>query len=277
MVEKIRANWNARAEVAGQVDREVHDSARRHDRDAEIEKSSGYTRARSSTRCARCVAHAAAAAAAGGVSQSHADRSPQLSSTHDDADHPHATRSAALTIARGLVAALRRHVGLGAQRPPAAAAAAERHQHDDQQRPGRHAAPRFAVPDFIALSNDAGNRRRGEDDRPGAAGTISKFEREFALIAARHHHHDSAGDVDRRRAVRSLARGERRRRHRRHGAEDRRPASASRCGCTTCARGRRPSASEYTGAVASKRLFAHQIADDSTSSSARCAAWPGRS
>ena len=49
---------------------------------------------------------------------------------------------------------------------------------------------------------------------------------------------------------------------RRHGAEDRRPACASRCGSSTCARGSRRSAREYTGSVANPRLYAHTISDE---------------
>ena len=105
------------------------------------------------------------------------------------------------------------------QPPPPRAAAAERGQHDDQRR-AAGAPPRFAVPDFIALSPDAetvGDRARRSaqvlwDDL--------NFEREFALIPRDIYATIPPRDVVRRRAVRSLARAERRRRDRRHRAED---------------------------------------------------------
>ena len=81
------------------------------------------------------------------------------------------------------------------------------------------APPRFAVPDFIALSNDA--------ETVDAAKTIarvllgrSELRARVRAHSPRHLRHDPAGHVDLRRAVRSLARAERRRRHHRHRRED---------------------------------------------------------
>ena len=80
--------------------------------------------------------------------------------------------------------------------------------------------PRFAVPDFIALVEGRGNRQGGAHDRRGA------LERPELRTRVRSHaegrlRDDSGGDVDVRRAAGSLARGQRRRRDHRHGAEGR--------------------------------------------------------
>ena len=120
-----------------------------------------------------------------------------------------------------------------AQRPRRRRSSRARSRTTITRRGGRAAALRRA-----RLHRAVARRR----NRVDAARTIAQvlwddltFEREFALIPRDTYATIPAGHVDRRRAVRSLARAGRRRRHHRHGAEDRRPASASRCGCSTCA------------------------------------------
>ena len=88
------------------------------------------------------------------------------------------------------------------------------------------------------------------------------FEREFDMIPRDTYKSIPVGGVDRRGAVRSLARAGRRRRRDRHGAEDARPAFASRCGCTTSAPAQSAYGREYSGSAANPRVYAHTMADE---------------
>src|SRR5581483_2007555 len=155
---------------------QVHHSARRHDYRAGAREIQRLHRARHQ-RAARGGRRPAAAAAAGGVSQSHADRSPEFP-IHE------MTRTLIATIGAAVAAT----VLVGAQQsgqPPAPGGAPATQQPSDVSTTivgaDRGAVPRFAVPDFIALSNDA--------ETKDAAQTIGRvlwddlnFEREFALI-----------------------------------------------------------------------------------------------
>ena len=125
------------------------------------------------------------------------------------------------------------------------------------------APPRLAVPDLLALSNDRETAGRGARHRARCCGTTCNFEREFYMIPRDTYKTIPPARVDRRGAVRSLARARRRRRGDRHRAEGRRPASASRCGCINVPRAavdlRR---ARYTGSAANPRLYAHTMSDE---------------
>ena len=123
------------------------------------------------------------------------------------------------------------------------------------------APPRFAVPDFVALSSDA--------ETAAAAKMIGQvlwddldFEREFDLIPRDTYAVDPAGAVARRRAVRPLARAGRRRRHHRNGAEDRRrhPVEVRLYQRAHAAVASSPRST--AGSAANPRLYAHTIADE---------------
>ncbi len=126
---------------------------------------------------------------------------------------------------------------------------------------GDGAPPRFAVPDFIALSTDA--------ETVAIAKTIGQvlwddlnFEREFALIPRDTYATIPPATSLDRRAVRPLARAERRRRRHRHGAEDRqrRPRRGAAVQRADASVGVRQGLRRIGGEPAA--LFAHTIADE---------------
>ena len=90
--------------------------------------------------------------------------------------------------------------------------------------------PKYAVPDFIALSHGRRNGRGGEDRSARCSGTTSKFEREFYLIPRDTYATIPPPRVHRPGAARSLARARRRRRGDRHGRGRTATACSSRCG-----------------------------------------------
>ena len=127
-------------------------------------------------------------------------------------------------------------------------------------RRARHAAAPGGARPARAVDRSR-NPGRGADHRRGAVGRPD-FEREFYMIPRDTYKSIPAAGVDRRGALRSLARAGRRRRGDRHRAEDARPAFASSCGCTTCAPAQSVYGREYTGSAANPRLYAHTMADE---------------
>ena len=169
------------------------------------------------------------------------DGSPQLSNTNDD-------------DASYLLARASRRVDLRRAAPHGASRRRSRQPAPPQQ-PSEvgtaisgeaGAPPRLAVPDFIALSPTP--RRKAIAQTIGQV-LWDDLELRARVRAdpARRLRDDPGRDVDRRRAVRSLARARRRRRASSAPCRRRPPAYTSRCGCSTCRTGRRRSRKEYTG------------------------------
>ena len=112
---------------------------------------------------------------------------------------------------------------LATQNPPAQPPAAPPPQQSEVQlviSSGTGAPPKYAVPDFLALSGDAETRRGRQDHRAGAVGRPGLRAR-VLHDPARHVRRHSRGALGDRRALRSLARAGRRRPADRHGAEGR--------------------------------------------------------
>ena len=120
--------------------------------------------------------------------------------------------------------------------------------------------PRYAVPDFVALTPDAAE----------VAKTVAQvlwddlaFEREFYLIPRDTYASDSGRRASPdQSAVQRVARAGRRRAW--SSAPCRRPATtcASRCGCSTSGRSSRCSRRNTPAPTANPRLYAHTIADE---------------
>ena len=75
-----------------------------------------------------------------------------------------------------------RRIHAAASPPPAAAAPQQQSEIELSITGEPGAPPKYAVPDFIALSPRPGNGGGGEDHRSRCCGTTSDFEREFYLI-----------------------------------------------------------------------------------------------
>ena len=271
MVERIRSNWNARAEAVGETMVKFTIQRDGQIQGVEVEKSSGYTALDINAQRALLVTRQLPPLP-GRLSESDADRPPQFSI--------HKMIRTFLTRRRGRTPHGRRGgtTAAAAAPPPLppSSAAAERNQHDDQQRRGRAPRRGSPCPTSSRLSSDA--------ETVDAAKTIAQvlwddlnFEREFALIPRDIYASDPGGDVATRRAVRSLARAERRRHPRRHRAEDRIPACGSRRGCSTCAAASRRSPASTAARWPTRGSTRTPSPTKSTSSSARCAASPAPS
>ena len=179
------------------------------------------------------------------------------------------------------VAALR-HAGRAraatAARCPARGAATRR-DHDDDHRRRRGAAAPGRAP-VHRPDERRGNPGHRPDDHTGPVRRPDVRAR-VRPDSAGHLRHDSRRDVVHRRAVRSLARVERRRSHHRHGAEgadrdqDRGAAVRPAQPAADSAVAVRQGIQRVGGQPASVR--AHDGRRDPPDASARCAAWPAPS
>jgi hypothetical protein len=133
--------------------------------------------------------------------------------------------------------------------------------------------PRLAVPDFIALSTDA--------ETVAIAKILGQvlwddlnFEHEFAFIPRDVYASIPKATSLRRRAVRSLARVERRRPRRRHRAESGCRRQGRSASVRRTQRAGRCSGKEYSGgAAANPRRYAHMVSDDLHLSQRALTAW----
>ena len=248
MIARIRSAWNQNQGAPGTS--LIRFTIKRDGSitDATIFKPSGTTTL--DTAALRAVAgDPDAAAAARRLSESDADHAPEFRIPMTKSILP-----GALAIA--LLAAWP-HAQQPTQ-PPAPQQPTELEATHHRRR-RRRAAPRR--PRLHRAVDRRRDRRDREDDRPGAVGR-SELRARVRVHPARHLRARSRGHVVHRRAVRPLARAERRRPDHRHGAEGRAPASASRCGCSTCAPGSR----SYPRAVQTDRerapLRAHDLGRD---------------
>ena len=103
------------------------------------------------------------------------------------------------------------------------------------------------------------------------------FEREFAFIPRDTYATIPRGDVDRRRALRPLARAERRRPHHRHRAEDGAGVQVEMRLFNVRSRGSRVRQGVQRLGRESRGCTRTRSRTTFTSSSARCVAWRGRS
>ena len=183
MVQRITKNWSQRPERHGLGNREVHDSTRRRAagrRARKIEQLSD----RRPRRPAGGRPDRTAAAVARCVPEPDADGSPPLSvpTVKRMFDTGRSTMRVTLMATAAAVAALVTLGARGQQPPPAAPPAAQQPAEITTTITGEGGAPpRLAVPQFIALTNDA--------ETQAIARTITEvlfddlaYEREFALI-----------------------------------------------------------------------------------------------
>ena len=228
-------------------------------------------------------AHAAAASAARRLHGRAADLAPVHRITYRK-EHGHDTTHLTDVRLPGLASGRRWPwaVAAGAlaaqQQPPTppatAGPAADQHRNAHHGRARHAAAPRRAGPHRpVARQGDAGG---GQADWRGAVGRHGLRAR-VLHDPARHLQVDSRRPVDRRGAVRSLARARCRRRGDRHGAARRRPASASRCAYTTSAPGSRVTAASTPARPPIPASTPTRWPTRSISRSAACAASPAPS
>ena len=246
-MDKIKSNWNQQVELPGIV--VVKFTIQRDGRlDRHHRRTVERHAVARSERAARRHGDAAARRAARGVSESHAHRPPELPvstmKAHCPAHHWRSSPPSASRWARG------RKPRRRSSRPTSAPRSAAT--------PGT--PPRFAVPPLhrpVVGRRDDGRR---EDHRRRAVGR-PELRARVRVHPARCVRDDSRREIVRGRAVRSLARVERRRRHRRHGPEDSATAFRSRCACSTSRQKKQVFGKEYSGS-SNARLYAHTISDD---------------